>query len=110
MRPQAAVSARWLDSRSAGDPGERAGAWDRGASEPADPRVAVQLDGGDRAGGVVRRALDPVDDATAAGAASAGAGATARGAGMAGLPDRSGAVRAGRVQRIRRSPGDAGEL
>ena len=40
-----------------------------GQGGPADPRVAVQLGGGDRAGGLVRRALDAVDDAAAAGAA-----------------------------------------
>ncbi len=52
----------------AGVAGERRGARDRRQGRPADPRVAVQLDGGDRAGRVVRGALDDVDAPAAAAA------------------------------------------
>ena len=48
---------------------ERPGARDRGQGGPADSGVAVQLGGGDRAGGLVRRAVDAVAAAAAAGAA-----------------------------------------
>ena len=74
----------------AGAPGERPGARDRGQGGPADPRLAVQLGRGDRAGGLVRGALDPVEEAAAAGAAPAAAVSAAAPSGMAGLPGRRG--------------------
>ena len=91
-------------------PGERAGARDRGQGRPADPRVAVQLGGGDRAGGLVRRAVDPVDAPQLQEPHRRRLFAAAGAAGMAGEPGRRGTVRAGRLQRVRRRAGHAGEL
>ena len=49
-------------------PGRRRRPRDRRQGGPADPGVAVQLDRGDRAGGLVRRAVDDVDAPAAAAA------------------------------------------
>ena len=100
-----------LARRGAGASGERSGARDRGQGGPADPRVAVQLDGGDRARGLVRGALDAVDDARSCrSSTAAGWYGCRRALEWLARRDRGGAVRAGRLQRLRRRAGRAGEL
>ena len=91
--------------------GERRRARDRRQGGPADPGVAVQLDRGDRAGRLVRGALDAVEDARSCRSrACAGCSLLPAAGGMAREPDRRGAVRARPLQRLRRRAGDAGEL
>ena len=93
-------------------PGERRGARHRRQGRPADPRVAVQLDGGDRARRLVRRALDAVDAPAAAAASSrARLFATAGCArGMACEPASAWRCSRSSLQRLRRRAGEAGEL
>ncbi len=77
--PPAAATRRRPGGRDARLSRAGRGARDRRPGRPADPGVAVQLGRGDRAGGVVRGALDAVDAAAAAGAAPPRAAARCRG-------------------------------
>ncbi len=90
--------------------GGRRGPRHRRPGRPADTGMAVQLGGGDRAGGVVRGAVGAVEEPAAADRTPQTPAPHPAGGGGAREPIRRRRVRARALQRLRREPGVVGQL